>query len=329
MLYRSLGRSGLKLSALSLGSWVTFATQIDESAAMDMMACAFEQGVTFFDNAESYALGESERLMGRALQRLGWPRDRFCVSSKVFFGSVPHPAPTQRGLSRKHLVEACNQSLSRLQLDYLDLFFCHRPDPETPIEEIVTTMQRLITQGKILYWGTSEWPASLIETALRVARERQAEPPVMEQPQYNLLVRKRVEEEYRALCQSFGLGLTTWSPLASGVLTGKYASGEATSAEGGRLRLPGYEWLGAQLDSESGARELEASRKLLALARDRDAKPSQLAIAWCLSNPHVSSVILGASRKSQLLENLSALEWVRHMTPELKAEIEALCPNPL
>ncbi|MHB1543178.1 MAG: aldo/keto reductase [Gammaproteobacteria bacterium] len=328
MLYRSLGRSGLKLSVLSLGSWVTFATQVDEASARDLMACAFERGVTFFDNAESYAFGESERLMGRAIQKLGWPRDRFCVSSKAFFGSVPQPIPTQHGLSRKHLVEACHQALSRLQVDYLDLFFCHRADPDTPVEEIVTTMQHLIYQGKILYWGTSEWPAALIETACRVAESQHTEPPVMEQPQYNLFVRKRVEEEYRSLCQDSGIGLTTWSPLASGVLTGKYAPGESISSDGGRLRLPGYEWLAARLNTVTGTRQLEASRKLIALARDHGTTASQLAIAWCLSNPHVSSVILGASRKSQLLENLSAVDWVHRMSPELTKEIEALYPDP-
>jgi voltage-dependent potassium channel beta subunit len=327
MQYRSLGRSGLKLSALALGSWVTFATQVDETSAMDLMACAFERGVNFFDNAESYAFGESERIMGRAIQKLGWPRDRFCVSSKVFFGSVPRPAPNQHGLGRKHLVEACQAALTRFHLEYLDLFFCHRPDPETPVEEIVTTMQHLISQGKILYWGTSEWPAALIERACQVAGARHLEPPVMEQPQYNLFVRKRVEVEYRALCQDGGIGLTTWSPLASGVLTGKYAAPAGTTPGSGRLRLPGYEWLGARLDTDAGARQLEASRGLATLSRDHGFTPSQLAIAWCLCNPQVSSVILGASRKSQLLENLSALDGLERMTPELKKEVEALYPE--
>lgn len=328
MLYRSLGRSGLKLSVVSFGSWVTFANQLDEASAVELMACAFDRGVNFFDNAESYAHGESERLMGRAIHKLGWSRDQFCVSSKVFFGSVPDPKPTQHGLSRKHLVDACHGALSRLQLDYLDLFFCHRPDPDTPVEEIVTTMQHLIQQGKILYWGTSEWPAELIESARRIAGALHAEPPAMEQPQYNLFVRKRVEEEYLALCETHGMGLTTWSPLASGLLTGKYASAPQTSSGKGRLNLPGYEWLAARLNSETGTRQFEAARKLVEFAASSGATASQLAIAWCLGNPHVSSVILGASHQSQLIENLSAVDWLDRLTPELTKLIEALYPDP-
>ncbi len=327
MLYRRLGRSGLKLSALSFGSWVTFGSQVDQPASVDLMACAFDHGINFFDNAEAYAYGESERLMGRALRKLGWSRDRFCVSSKVFFGCVPDPAPTQCGLSRKHLVEASHQSLERLGLDYLDLFFCHRPDPDTPVEEIVVTMATLIQQGKILYWGTSEWPATLIGEAIRKARELGLPGPLMEQPQYNLFVRKRVETEYEPLCRIEGLGLTTWSPLASGILTGKYRD-TSKAPPGSRLSLPGYEWLRERLSGETGRKQLDAAHRLVDLGHEEGAAPSVLAIAWCLTNPQVTTVILGASRKEQLLDNLKAIELFPRLSGPVKDRLESLYPDP-
>jgi voltage-dependent potassium channel beta subunit len=306
---------------------VTFGPQVDQSAAIDLMACAFDHGINFFDNAEAYAHGESERLMGQAFRTLGWSRDRFCISSKVFFGSVPDPAPTQCGLSRKHLVEACHQALKRLNLDYLDLFFCHRPDPETPVEEIVVTMATLIQQGKILYWGTSEWPAAWIEDAIRKARELGLPAPLMEQPQYNLFVRKRVEVEYDPLCRTEGLGLTTWSPLASGILTGKYADGSRIP-HGSRLDLPGYEWLRERLTGKAGQRQLAAARSLVELGQKQGVTPGTLAIAWCLSNPWVTTVILGASRREQLLGNLKAIEYLPQLSGPLKNHMESLYPDP-
>jgi voltage-dependent potassium channel beta subunit len=327
MLYRRLGRSGLKLSALSFGSWVTFGSQVDQSAAIDLLACAFDHGINFFDNAETYAHGESERLMGRAFRNLGWSRDRFCVSSKAFYGSVQNPAPNQYGLSRKHLVEACHQALKRLDLDYLDLFFCHRPDPETPIEEIVVTMSTLIQQGKIFYWGTSEWPSDWIEEAIRKAHDLNMQPPLMEQPQYNLFVRKRVEVEYELLCQTEGLGLTTWSPLASGILTGKYKDGSRIPP-GSRLGLPGYIWLRGRLQGETGQRQLKAACDLVRLSHENGLTPAALAIAWCLSNPRVTTVILGASQREQLLENLKAIEYLPQIRDLLKSRLESLYPDP-
>ncbi|MBU6421612.1 MAG: aldo/keto reductase [Gammaproteobacteria bacterium] len=320
MEYRRLGQSGLKLSALSLGSWVTFRNQVDVRLAEQLLKTAYDQGVNFFDNAETYANGESEFIMGQALKRLGWARDSFCVSSKVFFGSRDQPLPTQRGLSRKHVTEACHQALARLQVDYLDLYFCHRPDPEAPIEETVRAMHTLVQQGKVLYWGTSEWSAEEITTAHKVAQAQHLTPPSMEQPQYNLFHRERVEKEYAPLYRAYGMGTTIWSPLASGVLSGKYNRGIPGDS---RLNLPGYEWLRDKLETAEGRRRLVAVEKLAAIARELGMSLSQLAIAWCLKKPQVSTVILGASRLEQLQENLGALAQIAKLVPEVVARIEA------
>ena len=322
MEYRRLGRCGLKLSALSYGSWVTFHNQVDVDRAVESLALAYDYGVNFFDNAETYAQGRSEEVMGAALAKLGWPRDRYCISSKVYFGRVSEPAPTQRGLSRKHIVEACHQALARLRMDYLDLYFCHRPDPDTPIEETVRAMHDLVSQGKVMYWGTSEWSAAEIAAAHAHARAANLIAPTMEQPQYNLFSRQRVESEYARLYDEFGLGTTTWSPLASGLLTGKYADGIPADS---RFALPGYEWLRERLDSEPGRRQLKAAQQLGTLASELGGTTAQLAIAWVLGNPRVSTVILGASRAEQLRENLGALTLAQHLTPELRRQIETLC----
>jgi voltage-dependent potassium channel beta subunit len=303
MLYRRLGRTGLQLSALSFGAWVTFGRQVGRSQARELLALAYDQGVNFFDNAETYNAGEAERLMGDVLADLRFARDSYCVSSKVFFGAVQNPRPTQRGLSRKHVVEACHQALERLRVDYLDLYFCHRPDPETPIEETVAAMDMLVRQGKVLYWGTSEWPAEAIHEAHRIARENRLVAPAMEQPQYNLLHRERVEVEYAPLYEAYGMGTTIWSPLASGLLTGKYNAGVPADS---RLAQPGYEWLREGVLGH-GDERLGKVRALQPIAADLGTSLAQLAIAWCLLNPHVSTVMLGASRREQLEQNLGAL----------------------
>lgn len=320
MQYRRLGRSGLKISALSFGSWVTFSNQLDRGRAEQMLAIAYEAGVNFFDNAEVYAHGRSEELMGEALRRLDFPRDTYCVSSKVFWGRVREPRPTQRGLARKHLVEACHAALRRLQVDYLDLYFCHRPDPDTPVEEVVRTMNDLVRQGKVLYWGTSEWSAAEIASAWAHAERLGLEPPAMEQPEYNLFRRRRVEVEYAPLYRDLGLGTTVWSPLASGILTGKYAAGVP---EESRFNVAGYEWLREMLDSERGRRRIRAAGEFAEIAHGLGIAPAQLALAWCLHNPHVSSVILGASRPEQLRENLAALEVLPRLDTALLERIEA------
>lgn len=322
MEYRRLGKSGLQVSALSLGSWLTFGKQIDNSVAESLMVLAYDRGVNFFDNAEIYARGRSEVVMGEILKKQNWSRDSYIVSSKVFFGHLGKEAkPTQKGLSRKHVVEACEQALKRLQLDYLDLYFCHRPDKETPIEETVWTMHNLIQQGKILYWGTSEWSAQEIMEAHMVARQHHLIGPVMEQPQYNMLERARVEVEYAQLYESVGLGTTIWSPLASGVLTGKYNTG---FVEQTRLSILGMDWL-----KESALQEekLEKSRNLAAFAKELGVSLPVLAIAWCLKNPHVSTVILGASKKEQLQENFNALEAQQLLTDEVMNKIEEILQN--
>lgn len=311
MEYRRLGRAGLKLSALSFGSWVTFGNQVDLEQAKSMLALAYDHGVNFFDNAEVYAHGESERIMGRALKELNWPRDSYCVSSKAFFGAVPQPKPTQRGLSRKHLIEACHQALRRLQVEHLDLYFCHRPDDEVSLDEVVQTMDILVRQGKVLYWGTSEWGALEIQDAAEYAQKHSLIGPSMEQPQYHLLHRERVESEYAPLYRSLGLGTTTWSPLASGLLTGKYRDGHIPADS--RLALPGYDWLKAPvLGGDVAARRILLDR-LAAIAQGLGMSLPQLAIAWCLKNPQVSSVILGASKPEQLSHNLAAVDCVARL----------------
>lgn len=319
MEYRRLGSSGLKLSALSFGSWVTFNKQINTSSAERMFATCYDAGINFFDNAEGYEAGASEIVMGEALKALGRPRDSYCVSSKVFFGARRHPLPTQVGLNRKHVTEACHQALKRLQVDYLDLYFCHRPDPDTPIGETVWAMHNLITQGKVLYWGTSEWSAQEIIDAHDFASQNHLTPPTMEQPQYNLLDRERFEVEYAPLYAQYGMGTTTWSPLASGALTGKYLNG---IPEGSRASLKGYEWLRkTMVESERGQSRMQKVAQLLPVAEELGVSLSRLAIAWCLLNPNVSTVILGASRIEQLQENLTALDVLPLLTEEVMAKL--------
>jgi voltage-dependent potassium channel beta subunit len=322
MEYRRLGRSGLKLSALSLGSWVTFGIQFGEEIALDCMSAAYDGGVNFFDNAEVYAGGESELLMGRALQKLGWGRDTYCVSSKAYWGG---DLPTQRGLHRKHLRDACHGALRRLQVDYLDLFFCHRPDLETPIEETVRAMHDLVQQGKVLYWGTSEWSAQQIQEAYGIARQYGLTPPTMEQPEYNMLNRDRVEREFHRLYDGIGLGTTIWSPLASGVLTGKYSQDVPADS---RMTLPQYDWLKERvIDSRGGQAGIRKADEVVKIARELGIAPAQLAIAWCLKNPNVSSVILGASRREQVIENLGALDQVDRLTTEVMETIDEVLQN--
>lgn len=317
MRYRRLGASGLKLSALSYGAWLTAGSRFGRGEARELVALAWDHGVNFFDNAENYAHGEAERVMGDVIADLRLPRDGVCVSSKVRFGSAPDPRPTQAGLSRKHVRDACDAALRRLRVDYLDLFFCHRPDPDTPVAETVRAMDDLVRQGKVLYWGTSEWPAALIREAIHVARAHHLEPPAMEQPQYNLLHRDRVELEYAPLYAEHGLGTTVWSPLASGLLSGKYDAGLPADA---RLAQPGA---GVSLDGPEGRARLERARRFSAVAAELGVAPAPLAIAWCLSNPHVSSVILGATRAEQLRENLGALELSTRFDEQVWRRLEA------
>ncbi len=322
MEYRNLGASGLRVSELSFGSWVTFNKQVDHKLAEHMFGTCFDAGINFFDNAEGYEAGQSEIVMGKALKTLGRPRDSYCVSSKVFFGCQSAPLPTQQGLSRKHVTEACHQALERLQVDYLDLYFCHRADPHTPIGETVWAMHNLVTQGKILYWGTSEWTAEEITQAYKFAKKNHLTPPSMEQPQYNLLDRERFEVEYAPLYKKYGLGTTIWSPLASGALTGKYLEGVP---EDSRASLPGYEWLREHMvESERGQERMQKVAKLLPIALELGTSLPKLAIAWCLHNPNVSTVILGASRLEQLQENLKALEARPLLTDETLAQLNAV-----
>jgi voltage-dependent potassium channel beta subunit len=309
MQYRNLGKSGLKVSALSFGSWVTFHKQVDSKLAERMFGMCLDAGVNFFDNAEGYERGMSEIVMGEALKSLGRSRDSYCVSSKVFFGAHDNPLPTQMGLCRKHVTEACNQALQRLQVDYLDLYFCHRADPDTPIEETVWAMHNLITQGKILYWGTSEWTAEEINYAYEFAIGNNLTPPTMEQPQYNLLDRERFEVEYKTIFEKYKMGTTTWSPLASGALTGKYLEGVP---DGSRASLKGYEWLRRHMiESDRGQERMQKVSKYIGIAKDHDLDPVKLAIAWCLLNINVSTVILGASNIKQLEDNLKSLDYLK------------------
>jgi len=321
MLYRRLGKSGLQVSEFSFGSWVTFSKQVDQVDALKLMTHAYDSGINFFDNAEGYEAGASETLMGEALAKLGWSRDSYIVSSKVFWGGAK---PTQRGLSRKHVVDACHAALKRLQVEYLDLYFCHRPDIDTPIEETVRAMHDLVAQGKVLYWGTSEWSAQQITEAWAVAREQHLTPPTMEQPQYNMFERQKVEGDYLPLYSLTGLGTTIWSPLASGILTGKYNDGIPA---GSRLDLPGYEWLKGIWESEAGRAKLDTVRKLAKLAEEIGLPIHHLALLWCLANPHVSTVILGASRLSQLEDNLAALGKRDLVTAEVMTRIDDLLGN--
>jgi len=318
MQYRRLGTTGLQLSALSFGAWVTFDKQVGRSQARELLALGHDRGVNFFDNAETYNNGVAEELMGDVLADLRFARDSYCVSSKVFFGAVDDPLPTQRGLSRKHVMEACHQALQRLRVDYLDLYFCHRPDPDTPIAETVAAMDTLIRQGKVLYWGTSEWPAEAIHEAHRVARDNHFYAPVVEQPQYNLLHRDRVETEYAPLYEAYGMGTTIWSPLSSGLLSGKYNDGVPADS---RINQPGYEWLRHSVLGKGNER-VDKVRALQPIADELGVELAQLSIAWCLLNPHVSTVMLGASKTEQLEKNLGALDVLPRIDKVLQKRIE-------
>jgi len=323
MQYRRLGKSGLKVSEFSFGAWVTFARQVGEDDAASMMGYAYDQGVNFFDNAEGYEQGNAERVMGEALKELGWARDSYAVSSKVFWGGNGRK-PMQLGLSAKHIADACNDALKRLQVDYLDLYFCHRPDLDAPIEETVRAMHNLVVQGKIIYWGTSEWTAQQLTEAYAAARQYNLTPPTMEQPEYNLFHREKIENEFLPLYDLFGLGTTIWSPLASGILTGKYNDGIPQDS---RLNLPGYEFLKKRLDGPAGAELLGKVSKLAALAKEIGMPIHHMALLWCLANPHVSTVILGASRLSQLKDNIAALDQREKLTPDVLARIEEIVAN--
>lgn len=314
MPYRRLGRTGLKLSTLSFGSWVSFGGQLDTGRARDCLAAAYEGGVNFFDNAESYAGGESERIMGQAIQELGWARHSYVVSTKFFWGLHPG-VNTHHTLNRKYLLEAIDPSLERLGLDHVDLIFCHRPDPDTPIEETVHACSDIVSAGKAHYWGTSEWAADDIRAAWEIAERHHLHKPVMEQPQYNMFERRKVERSYTRLYEETGLGLTTWSPLASGLLTGKYIDGVP---EGSRATLPGYEWLRDILTNPGRNQQL---RSLTDVARSLGGSLAQLAIAWCAANPHVSTVITGASRVEQVHENLGALDVLARLDDGVMAQI--------
>jgi voltage-dependent potassium channel beta subunit len=320
MEYRRLGNSGLQLTELSLGSWITFGSQIDDTTSGRLLDMAYDAGVNFFDNAEVYAHGASEEVMGRLLAQRNWPRDTWCVSSKVFFGAGGQ-MPTQRGLNRKHVVEACHDALKRLRVEYLDLFFCHRPDKQTPMEETVWTMHQLIQQGKILYWGTSEWSAAEIMDAHRIAERHHLIGPVMEQPQYNMFVRRKVEVEYADVYRTVGLGTTIWSPLASGVLTGKYNKEVSSDV---RLKREELSWISKRLLTDEYLTKVDA---LEALAGDLGTSMTKLALAWCLKNPNVSTVLLGASKPEQLAENLQAPEIVPLLTPDVMERIEDILDN--
>ena len=317
MEYRRLGKAGVQVSALSLGSWVTFGQQIPDEVASELMRTAYDAGVNFFDNAEAYAAGRSETVMGNILKRMGWSHESFLVSSKVFWGGK---LPNQEGLSRKHIMHACDNALKRLQVDYLDLFFCHRPDPHTPIEETVRAMSDLIHQGKVLYWGTSEWSAQEITQAYAIARECHLVPPTMEQPMYNLFGRFRFEKDYARLFAEYGLGTTIWSPLASGLLTGKHKSGPA---EGTRATLKDYDWLKERIVKDS-QEKADKVVKLEKIAKDLGLSLAVFSIAWCLKNPNVSTVILGASKVSQLTENLQAVDAQAKLTPEIMKTVDEL-----
>ncbi len=319
MEYRRLGNSGLQVSTLSFGSWVSFSKQINDKVAEELMGIAYDNGINFFDNAEVYALGESEKMMGRVIKKKKWDRTSFVVSSKAFWGwRGKDNKPNQTGCSRKHLVEACNEALQRLQLDYLDLFFCHRPDKKTPIEETVWAMNHLIQQGKILYWGTSEWSGVEIMEAHRVAQHYRLIAPVMEQPQYNLFERDKMDKEYLDIFRTVGMGTTIWSPLASGLLSGKYNDG---IPKGSRFALQGFDWLKDQWMADE---KLKKVKKLSELAAKLGTTTASLSIAWCIKNPNVSTAILGATKKQQLLDNLTALETVQLLSPEVMEKIEAI-----
>lgn len=321
MEYRRLGRSGLKVSALSFGAWVTLGEQVDEQVAFECMKAAYDSGVNFFDNAESYGRGQAEIVMGNVVKRAGWKRSDLVISTKLFWGGK---GPNDCGLSRKHILEGTDASLKRLQMEYVDLLFCHRPDKNTPIEETVWAMNLVIQQGKAFYWGTSEWSAAQIMEAYGFARQEHLIPPLMEQPEYNMFMRNRVEREYASLYRSMGLGTTIWSPLASGLLTGKYNDG---IPQGTRISMPGYEWLRKRFEGPEMQLKLEKVRQLVPIAAELGASMAQLALAWCLKNPNVSSVITGASRAEQVKENMHALEVADRLDHDRMERIDAILQN--
>jgi voltage-dependent potassium channel beta subunit len=319
MQYRRLGKSGLQVSVLSFGSWVSFSKQINDKVADELMGLAYDKGINFFDNAEVYALGESEKMMGRVLKKKKWDRTSYTVSSKAFFGwRGKENKPNQMGNSRKHLTEACNEALQRLGVDYLDMYFCHRPDKQTPIEETVWAMNHLIQQGKVLYWGTSEWSGVEIMEAHRVAEKFRLIGPTMEQPQYNLFERDKIEKEFTEIYKNVGLGTTIWSPLASGLLTGKYNDGIPKNS---RFALEGFDWLKERWVMDEKVKKV---KKLSEFAAKMDVTTAALSIAWCIKNPNVSTAILGATKKIQLLDNLKALDVLEKLTPEVMEKIEAI-----
>ena len=320
MEYNNLGKSGLQISRLSLGSWLTFGKQIGDDVAEKLMDIAYENGINFFDNAEIYARGQSEIVMGSILKKKNWSRDTYIVSSKVFFGTGGQ-LPTQKGLSRKHIMEGCNQALERFQLDYLDLFLCHRPDKQTPIEETVWSMHQLVMQGKILYWGTSEWSAQEIMEAHMFAKQNHLIGPIVEQPEYNMFCRDKIEVEFSQMYKTVGLGTTVWSPLASGILSGKYNDSFPADT---RLGMEGLDWL---KDKNFTAERIEKVKKLTQLAKDLDLNLPVMSLAWCLKNPHVSTVILGASKEQQLVENLKAIEAKEMLTDEVMEKIDSILQN--
>lgn len=322
MEYRRLGKSGLQVSALSLGSWLTFGKQIGDDVAKGLMIEAYDKGVNFFDNAEIYAEGKSEIVMGNILKQMGWRRSSYMVSSKAFFGDG-HKQPNETGLSRKHLMEACHAALRRLQVEYLDLFFCHRPDKNTPIEETVRAMNTLIEQGKIFYWGTSEWSAQEIMEAHMVAEKYGLIGPTMEQPQYNMFHRDKVEVEFDQIYKTVGLGTTIWSPLASGVLTNKYIDTDVDTSDT-RLNMKGMDWLKERSLSDD---RLEKVRGLAKIAHEMNTSIAKLAVAWCLKNPNVSTVILGASKVHHLTETLEAIDLLERLTPDVLTAIDTVLDN--
>lgn len=322
MNYRFLGRSGLKISALSFGSWVTFGDQVDESVAYESMKEAYDAGVNFFDNAEVYAEGQSEVMMGNIIQKAGWKRSDLVLSTKIFWGG---DGPNDQGLSFKHIKEGTEAALKRLQTDYVDLIFCHRPDKFTPIEETVWAMNQMIHEGKALYWGTSQWTAQQIRRAYDFARSEHLRPPLMEQPQYNMFYREKVEEEFSRLYDEVGLGTTIWSPLASGLLTGKYSDG---IPEDSRLSMEKYDWLRERLlETEKGRRKLKKVEKLSEVADEAGIPMPQFALAWCLKNEHVSTVITGASKVEQVRQNMKAIDVVDQITPDIMERVEEILDN--
>lgn len=322
MEYRFLGRSGLKISALSFGAWVTFGDQIDKDTAHECMREAYDAGVNFFDNAEAYAGGEAERMMGNIINEAGWERTDLVLSTKIYWGGE---GPNESGLSYKHIMEGTNAALERLQTDYVDLIFCHRPDKFTPVEETVRAMNQVIREGKAFYWGTSEWTAEQITKAYYIARRENLQPPTMEQPQYNMFKRDKVEADFARLYDDIGLGTTTWSPLASGLLTGKYNDGIPDDS---RLSLNEYDWLRKNLlETRSGRNKLEKVEKLVPIAEDLGIPMPQFALAWCLKNPNVSTVITGASKPSQVKQNMKAIEIVDKLTPDVMERIEEVVDN--